>query len=386
MKILSVAWAINDSRLREFTHNVTGAGIVIRNLAEELGKNIDSYLFVGKYILPETKLGHITLVKTDYEFERSGIDDLSENEIHLQRMTRAFIRALETIKPDVVNFHSSGDLTLRCMKVCIEKSVSYVFTEHLFIELDQTYGSYERYVEWEKSILKTPDLKIIAVSTGVKKKILQAFPSLLQTNIKVIPNGTDFEKIPEDIVLKSRYCTENTKVLLCVGTIMVRKNQRQIVKAFQLLPEAVKNTLKIVFCGKDTMKGALQNDIAEAGLEDCLICVGAIDSNEMKKYYSIADGLIMPSLAEGLSIASLEAISCGLPIIIFSDSEYADDLSDNRVVCFAQERTDFGLAKAIEDWYDREWDRDYIIDYAKFFTLERMANDYIEYYKEICGK
>lgn len=386
MKVLTVSWSVYDNRVKEFCNNYTGEGILVKNLVEELGKYADSYLFIGKNILSGAKKGNINYVKTDYDFEPDDKIDLGVNEIHLQRMSKAFVYALEKIQPDIVNFHSSGDLTLRCIEICRQRKVHYVFTEHLFIELDQTYGKYERFVEWEKSIHKIPDLKIIAVSTGMKKRILEAFPGFVESNIKVIANGTDFKRISEDIALKGKYCGKNTKVLLCVGSIMIRKNQRQIVEAFQMLPEEIKNSLKIIFCGKDTMKGTLQNDIIEAGLQNNLIYVGAVDSNEMKKYYSIADGLIMPSLAEGLSIAALESISCGLPVIMFSDSECADDLSDNKVVCFAKERTDLGLAKAIEDWYDRNWDRDYIIEYAKFFTLERMANDYIEYYKEICGK
>lgn len=386
MKILIMSWMVYDSRVKEFCDNYTGEGILVRNLAEELGKYVNLYLFIGKQVLSGFKMGHINFVKTDYKFDLEHKDSLSENEIHLERMTRAFLYTLDKINPDIVNFHSSGDLTLRCIKICKEKNIPYVFTEHLFIELDKTYGKYERLIMWEKSIHKIPEIKIIAVSTGMKKKILLAFPNLSQASIKVIPNGTDFGKTPENIELKNRYFSRNEKILLCVGSLMIRKNQRQIVRVYQMLSNEIKDSLKIIFCGKDTMSGILQSDITEAKLNDNLIYIGTADSNKMKKLYSIADGLVMPSYAEGLSIAALEAISYGLPIIMFNNLECADDLNDEKVVCFANERTDLSLAKAIENWFYKEWDRDYISRFAKFFSLERMTKDYIKYYKELCEK
>lgn len=73
----------------------------------------------------------------------------------------------------------------------------------------------------------------------------------------------------------------------------------------------------------------------------------------MKKYYSVVAGLIMPSYAEGLSLAALEAIAYGLPVIMVKDFECAEDLNDDKVVCFANERSD-----------------------------ECLADDYIRYYKK----
>ena len=90
----------------------------------------------------------------------------------------------------------------------------------------------------------------------------------------------------------------------------------------------------------------------------------------------------MSSLAEGLSIAALEAIAYGLPVIMHQDSECADDLNDENVVCFAQGRSSKDLAKAMVRWYQKEWDRESIVRYSKKFTMERVAKDYLDYYTQ----
>ena len=103
----------------------------------------------------------------------------------------------------------------------------------------------------------------------------------------------------------------------------------------------------------------------------------------MKKYYSIANGLIMPSFAEGLSIAALEMLAYGQPIIMFSDSECVDDLNDANICVLANKRTNADLARAIEEWYFREWDTEYIKNYSQYFSMERVTKDYLEYFEKV---
>lgn len=77
----------------------------------------------------------------------------------------------------------------------------------------------------------------------------------------------------------------------------------------------------------------------------------------------------------------LEAIAYGLPIIMFSDSECADDLNDKKVVCFSVDRSDQSLANAIIEWFENDWDHNYIVQYSKCFSMENVAMNYIDYYK-----
>ena len=135
--------------------------------------------------------------------------------------------------------------------------------------------------------------------------------------------------------------------------------------------------------GNDRLKGALSEAICQSENQKNLIYAGAVSSEEMKEYYSIADGLIMPSFAEGLSIAALEMIAYGKPIIMFSDSECVDDLNDPKISVLAKERTNAGLAKAIEKWYFQEWDTEYIKKFSDYFSMERVTEDYLTYYKNI---
>ena len=172
--------------------------------------------------------------------------------------------------------------------------------------------------------------------------------------------------------------------MLCAGTICYRKNQLQILSVFNKYQE-LQEKVFVIFCGKiaRSLKEDFDEEIDKRGLRECMRYVGALTSEEMKKVYTITSGLIMTSYAEGLSISVLEAITYGLPIIMFSDSECALDLTDRRVVCLAETCTDASLADAIDYWVNKRWDKKYIQEYSKYFMIERMADDYLKYFRNI---
>lgn len=384
MKILSVTWAIYDDRLKEFSLNCTGGGLVVRNICEYIGRKEESYLLIGCCSLPSIRLGHINIIDT---VSFAGIESKpSTNEDHVRAMVRAFESTLSKIKPTIVNVHGIGELSKICVEICIARGVPCVYTEHLYIGLNSKIIGYDRAVLWENEMYSIPGIQVIAVSTGMKKKVMKDFPQIPEMNIHVIKNGTDFKADFIKSNIKEKYAEKEEKILLCVGTVLARKNQCQLVEAFQLLPRKIQDDIKIVFCGRDGMKGNLQNEIQKAGLGNKLIYAGAFSSEEMKKFYSIADGLVMPSLAEGLSIAALEMLAYGKPVIMFSDSECADDLNDEQVTCFAKIRTSQSLAEAIVKWYEKEWDSEYIKKYVKLFSMENMAENYIDYYNHLLVK
>jgi glycosyltransferase involved in cell wall biosynthesis len=383
MKVLSVAWSIYDERLQEFCKVATGGDLAIKNICDYIGKFEESYLLIGRFQLPKMQLGNIHIVKTDYDLklEQGDLDKCSN--LHVNMMVKEFEHALNDIKPDIVNVHGMGDFTRLCIEVCMKKKLPCVYTDHLYVGKTRNFEHYEKTFEYDNAILSIPDLNIVAVSTGMKSKILKDYPQIAPGKVKAIPNGTDFvaERISSDLI--SKYDLDGFSVLACVGNIMDRKNQLQVVRAFNYLPTNIRNCIKVIFCGSDGMEGRLQEAILAEHLEKQLIYAGKFSNREMKQFYSVADGMILPSHSEGLSIAMLEAIAYGLPIIMYGDSECAEDLNDEEVCSFAENRSDEALAKAIEKWYLKKWDRGYIKKYSKKFTMERVAQDYIDYYKTI---
>ena len=74
----------------------------------------------------------------------------------------------------------------------------------------------------------------------------------------------------------------------------------------------------MVIIGKGRLEDELKKYCREKGLESSIKFMGVV--GDVLPYYGIADVFLLPSSSEGVSIALLEAMSCGLPVVA---SEYS---------------------------------------------------------------
>ena len=52
------------------------------------------------------------------------------------------------------------------------------------------------------------------------------------------------------------------------------------------------------------------------GLEDKVAFLGSVDQSHLRKYYSAADALVVPSLYESFGLVTVEALACGTPVVV----------------------------------------------------------------------
>jgi UDP-glucose:(heptosyl)LPS alpha-1,3-glucosyltransferase len=167
----------------------------------------------------------------------------------------------------------------------------------------------------EKQLYNNQKLKkVIAVSEGTKKEVLNYY-KLPKEMVTVIPNGVDakiFSRNDEDrIVLRKEYnLEEDDIILLFVGNEFLRKGLDVAIKALALLDN--KRIKLCVVGGAD--KARYINLAKKLKVMDRLIFAGK--SVEVEKYYSMADIFVFPTKYEAFSLATLEALAAGLPLII----------------------------------------------------------------------
>lgn len=105
--------------------------------------------------------------------------------------------------------------------------------------------------------------------------------------------------IPEDAVL-----------LLSVGELNANKNHQVIVKAMAQIPDT---RIHYMIAGKGESKEDLERLSAELKVADRVHLLGfRTDVNEL---YAASDIFCFPSRREGLGLAAIEAMACGLPIL-----------------------------------------------------------------------
>ena len=380
MKILTVTWNIFEKNKIEISKG--GFSVMVANICEYIGKRVDSYLFLGAEHFPHMKLGNINVIDNGVFFSKErlavNIDEWR------QGMWNEFENAIRSNNIEFVFIHGAGAFNLGCVEICRRLHVPFAVVLHGCLLQQQKYIKPEN-VDMEKKMLSIPNIDIITVSHECRMEFLQNYPNILSNQISVIVNGAT-EMTSADLVDRQKekdYNFIGKKNLVCVGSLGPNKNQIQLVRALSLLPTNYRKKIHVLLCGKDSSRfptlEILKEEILKRNLDGCVTYIGAIPVNEMQKVYNSADGLVLPSINEGLSLVVLEAIQHGKPAIMFGDNETASDVNSPDATILVRERTDKALADAIIKWYDKKWDKDKILEYSKLFTMERVADDYIRY-------
>lgn len=135
--------------------------------------------------------------------------------------------------------------------------------------------------------------------------------------VEYIPGvGVDTKKFSEcsvDVIGKRRELNipVDKFVLLSVGELHARKNQQVVIEALHRLND---KDIYYLLVGKGELYESYKSMIDRYSLENNIRLLGfREDIDELCK---IADCFVHPSIREGLGIAPLEAMACGLPLIV----------------------------------------------------------------------
>lgn len=152
--------------------------------------------------------------------------------------------------------------------------------------------------------------RVICVSGDVREHVLSlgADPS----KVTVVPNGVDLRGFAPQSWPDSR-ADDGRPVLLCVGRLIVNKGQPDLLAAAATLKSEGRR-FRIVLAGDGPLERQLERDVARRGLSDEVTFLGRRD--DVAALMRQADVFVRPSLSEGMSLAVLEAMASGLPVVL----------------------------------------------------------------------
>ena len=110
-------------------------------------------------------------------------------------------------------------------------------------------------------------------------------------------------------------------ILLSSGELIKRKNHETILKALSQLKEL--SNIHYLLCGHGTLDTYLRDLAEQLGISHMVTFAGYRE--DILKILQTADLFLFPSYQEGLPMALLEAMACGLPVVC-SDIRGSRDL------------------------------------------------------------
>ena len=174
---------------------------------------------------------------------------------------------------------------------------------------------------WSGYSIKNAD-HIITISQSTKKDIIKqygreksevtiAYPGYNSRLMQPIKDQAKIEKFLKKYNINYSY-------IIFIGTVQPRKNLLKLIEAFKNIEH-----LKLVIVGKikgEGRQGWMSDEILELpkklGIEERVTFTGFVPDADLPYLINGATAFILPSLWEGFGIPVVDAMACGVPVIV----------------------------------------------------------------------
>ena len=276
-------------------------------------------------------------------------------------------------------------------KIARSRNVPYIVTIHG--ELN----------EWN---LQQKRLKKQIYMTAIQRGILQKSAALhaitqaesnrirqleIETPVAMIPNGThteEFENLPDRSQFVSRYPElENRLIVLFLGRIQQKKGLDILAQAFGNLART-RDDVRLVVAGpdEDNTLTEVKTILKSHGALEKAVFPGMLTGEQKLEALSAADIFALTSYSEGFSVALLEALSAGLPLVITDECNFPE-VGDSRAG-FVVSPNDSETASAVMSLLDSADLRREMSENARRlvrsnYTWERIAEKMFTLYENV---
>lgn len=151
---------------------------------------------------------------------------------------------------------------------------------------------------------------LLAVSRAMADDI--AALGIPAEKVRVHHTGVDLARFaPADRVPAKAALGVAGPLVISVGALIPRKGHDVVIDAVTRLDGAT-----LLIAGEGEARGALEAQIARAGVGDRIRLLGAVPHAQLPALIAAADVMALASASEGLANVWVEALACGTPIVI----------------------------------------------------------------------
>ncbi|MBO3732968.1 glycosyltransferase [Glycomyces niveus] len=227
------------------------------------------------------------------------------------RAATAVRALLQRIDPDVVHTQAHFIVGRAAVRAATAAGIPVVATNHFMPENLLGFGPLPRWTHRHLADLAWRDLARVYGAATVCTTPTPRAAELLERNgldrpVMAISCGID----------RARYAgpqanPDGRPTLLFVGRLEAEKNVHELLEAAALLPPDV----RVEIVGDGSVRPRLEALAARLGLAERATFHGFLTDDEVVEAYRRADVFVMPGTAELQSIATMEAMAAGLPVV-----------------------------------------------------------------------
>ena len=246
------------------------------------------------------------------EFKALGINLKSLNLSRLQGYFYGGLKLkkiVDEIQPDIIHTHCFRSNLFSALFLKKYKRCSTVHSDYK-VDLTKLYPGI---IGWVLFLLNHISLFLIKNNICCSEILAESLNKRYKyINFSYVNNGIDtevFKPVANKISLrKTLNLPEQNKIFIWVGSFLDRKNPLLLVNTIKELNNP---NLFFVFCGDGKLLPAIKEETE--GFKN-VIFTGNVDN--ISEYLQASDFYISTSLSEGLPMAVIEAMACGLPCVL----------------------------------------------------------------------
>lgn len=287
---LTQALAKKGVEVSVFAPSGNDKGIYTSNLE---GVKVRFFLtdFFSKFWLSHSPSLAKTLMK-----EASSFDLIHIHEIWHHPSYSAYRAARSARKPFIITIH--GELEPWCLR-------HKAFKKKIYSVLIQ------------RKILKEAS----ALHAITKEEVNNISSFVANKNVLHVPNGLNpeqWKQLPGRALLENLYPqVKGKKVILFLGRIHPKKGLDILARSFGKISREQKDVCLLIVGPNDSeYQNKVEKMIETEGILDKVIFTGMLTGHAKMAALSGADIFVLSSYSEGFSIAILQAMICGLPVIV----------------------------------------------------------------------
>jgi glycosyltransferase involved in cell wall biosynthesis len=204
-----------------------------------------------------------------------------------------------------------------------------------------------------------------------------------------IPNGLAPQRAavtkPRAEVRKELGLADGELAILSAGRIARQKGFEYLIRAAAELVSRLDRPFRVLIAGEGELLDSLQGLCRNLRVDQRVTFLGF--RNDLGNLLSAADLVVLPSLWEGLSIALLEAMAAGKPIVTTRIGSNLEVVRNEETALLVEpgnvgELVDSILRCSANEALTRELGRNALLAFLRSYTQERMLQDYLHLYRQ----
>lgn len=345
----------------------------IKSFGQKVRRKLSYYLANDIDLFSSDKI-----LKTE-QFKKADI--IHCHNLHGNYFNLNTLKKISRLKPIIWTFHDMWPITAHCA-YAFEGNVKNGFFQCPSLDIPPAIKWHnEKYLEnTKRKIYQNSNFYIVVPSLWLKQKVEKSI--LSDHQIILIYNGIDtenFHPYPKDKSRMELGLPTNKKVILSVIKRTGSSTRKGLDYEKQII-EKRQDKKDSVFACVGGSNYAFPNVINLPYIKDV---------EELAKYYSAADVLLYPSLADNCPLTVIEAQACGLPVVSFETGGIPELVEHKKTGYIAGYKDIKGLSAGLDYLLELPTEeiekmRQQSVNKIKnTFTLKKMVDSYMDLYENI---